>query len=288
MISLSLGQLAGLAQNPHFPPLADALQNLLVSDSSSAEPALLAISAAVDKTGQTLGVAMSTNKSVDSPNTTVEVSPTAANAQASVALASDKSSSAFLHSPTVTFPVPEATAYMAATKANSQLLHQATATMPKVDMGFYNPELGNQVKPISAALDSGCNICMISEKALARDWSQITRFATVHDLKPFTIQMADQTITTTQRAVQGARIVIGNAYYEVDFLVAPTLAHDYILGFGFQLVYNAQLKPRDAKLTIGVEEGTWVSDTKPYRPYQHVPLKFSSKAMPFVVCLKSG
>jgi hypothetical protein len=98
---------------------------------------------------------------------------------------------------------------------------------------------------------------MISGKALKRDWAGLTRYGTVHDLKPFTIQMADQTITSTQKAVQGARIVIGSAWYEVDLLVAPTLAHDYILGFGFQLVYNAQLKPQQAIMTIGVHEGTW-------------------------------
>lgn len=50
----------------------------------------------------------------------------------------------------------------------------------KIDMGFYNPEPGTQVKPCSAALDSGCNTCMMCEKALGFDWPHITEFAKVH------------------------------------------------------------------------------------------------------------
>jgi hypothetical protein len=290
MISLSLGHIASLTQNPKFLPLMEKLQDFLSSDPSSAGPALLAISLAVDKISETLGVpSANTERVVRNPNETpAEVFSVNEHAQAIAASAAEPSCSVLLHSPTVTFPSTEATAYAAAANASPQLLHQATATMPKVEMGFYNPDLRVQVKGLSAALDSGCNICMVSEKALKRDWAALTRYGTVHDLKPFTIQMADQTITSTQKAVQGARIVIGSAWYEVDLLVAPTLAHDYILGFGFQLVYNAQLKPQQAIMTIGVHEGTWVSDRKPYRPYQHVPMHFSSKATPFVISLKSG
>lgn len=83
-------------------------------------------------------------------------------------------------------------------------------------------------------------------------------------------QVADQTIPTTQKKIPGAGIVIGSAHYEVNSLLAASMAHEYVLGFGFQLVYNAQLKFRDAILTIGVEEGTTVSETQnPSYPYDN-------------------
>jgi hypothetical protein len=65
------------------------------------------------------------------------------------------------------------------------------------------------------------------------------------------------------------------------FLLAPPLAHDYILGFGFQLSYNLQIKPWQRQVALGAEPHTWPGAG--YRNYQHVDLTWSARKVPFLV-----
>jgi hypothetical protein len=57
------------------------------------------------------------------------------------------------------------------------------------------------------------------------------------------------------------------------------LAVDYLIGFAWQLTYNVQVKPQSSSASLGVTPEAWIHKYRPYRPYQTVDLKFSTKTL---------
>ena len=282
MVTLTLAQLVQLSSNPHFMQLMESFKVFMQTDTSQAEPAIHVVQDAFNKVAETY-----TGPSASSVQTVPVTPPTQLSEpdQPTLQDSLPKPDAPSLHSPSVTYPVADNTSegtYLNAATLKPQVLYQATASMPVIQAGFYNPDTTVQFLDTTMCLDTGCNVCIMSDKALARDWDSLTRFGKVYNLKAFNVQLADESVSTTQKGIQGVQLVIGSARYEVDFLVAPALAHDYILGFGFQAIYNLQIKPHLGKVTLGAERENWLGSGT-YRDYQSIPLSYACKKIPFLL-----
>jgi hypothetical protein len=91
--------------------------------------------------------------------------------------------------------------------------------------------------------------------------------------------MANGTPVELSEMVQGARLVIGRAFYEVDLYIIPDCAHDYILSMGFMVTYGASLDMRRKLLSLGVERATELGSpprASPNSDYQSVPFSYTS------------
>ncbi len=73
------------------------------------------------------------------------------------------------------------------------------------------------------------------------------------DTKPFAISMADGVCKSVcSQVLTVGRIVIGHATHEMSCLIVDKLAVDYLIGFAWQLMYDLQLKPKNAVISLGV------------------------------------
>lgn len=305
LITLTLAQLVQLASNPHFPELISSMQAFM--HTSPPEPAISLVQEAFQKVAATFPMApvggglggiggpsastiLSGNVEIGSSVSGGSSRPTASsgNAGAGAKVGSvdpPSEGGPSLHSPSVTHSLPNDETqgtYLNAAMVKPKVVYQSTASMPTIQAAFYNPDSKVQVSDVTLSLDTGCNVCIMSEKALARDWDSITKYGVVHNLKPFSVQLADESVSNTHKGVQGVKFVIGQAIYDIDFLVAPSLAHDYILGFGFQATFNLQIKPHEGRVTLGAEKANWVG-AKNYTPYHSVSFSYAGKRIPFLL-----
>eukprot|EP00884_Botryococcus_braunii_P009959 jgi/Botrbrau1/18965/Bobra.0100s0002.1 len=170
--------------------------------------------------------------------------------------------------------------YLQAALAKVPSLFIPAASMPTV--GFQLMDKSGAVMPNAfraAYLDTGCNVNLMSRRAFARDGGCMGSEAVLHKIKPFHIQLAHgKSGTITVESISKARIVIGKAFYTMDFLIVENLTTDYLIGFSFMFMYNLQIKPANAQLAIGVPQNNMIVK-EPYRPYQTLPIKFTTKKL---------
>jgi hypothetical protein len=281
-ISMTLGQLVQVSKNPGFLPLMTALDNFMIGETpGSEEPLIASVMQAFKQVQGSLPGGVSppeTPKQQDNPSAF-----TGHVLGSSSSTPNTSTADVTLHSPTLDcYASTESgdVSYVGAVMSDCEALHSPSASMPMIRMGLMNPNTVTQTTDLSAALDTGCNICVMSEKALYRDRSRLEKSgAQIRELKPFEVQMADARKATSSQMVVGVNIVLGDAYYKVNFLVAPSLTYEYMLGFGFHLIYDLQVLPHRKTVKVGVVEGTQLG-VHAYRPYQQFPVQFISKQVP--------
>jgi hypothetical protein len=155
------------------------------------------------------------------------------------------------------------------------LIKHGTATMPALSFTFENHK-----EERIAHLDTGCNISIVSTRAMLRDRNMYGDACRISRVRPFTIQFADgRTTSAAHLAVQDAMVIIGKCKYQVDLIVMENLSTEYLFGFPWFVTYDAQIKPFDRKVSIGVEKKSFIGNEKHYQPYQEVDLSFSIKLL---------
>lgn len=117
---------------------------------------------------------------------------------------------------------------MAASVNPALMTHHATTTMPCVQLHVGTNEQGTGPAVVrSACLDTGCNLNLISRRAMESDIHLFGDDVTLHKIKPFTIQFADGRSTTDSHyAIEKAQVVLGTCSYEVNFIVMENLTTD--------------------------------------------------------------
>jgi hypothetical protein len=135
-----------------------------------------------------------------------------------------------------------------------------------------------------AHLDTGCNVNLISRKAFQRDGHLLGPDMAVHNIKPFTVQLADgKSESVTLQVAQNACLAIGKAFYPLSFLIVENLTVDYLIGFPFLFMYDAQIKPARAKISLGVPQSNLINKQEGFdRLYQTVDIKFHTKKLTLI------
>lgn len=173
---------------------------------------------------------------------------------------------------------------MAASVNPALMTHHATTTMPCVQLHVGTNEQGTGPAVVrSACLDTGCNLNLISRRAMESDIHLFGDDVTLHKIKPFTIQFADGRSTTDSHyAIEKAQVVLGTCSYEVNFIVMENLTTDYMLGFPFMWEYNVSLRPQANTMSIGVVHDNWFGSVKRNGTppaYQIIPIQFKTKLL---------
>jgi hypothetical protein len=177
---------------------------------------------------------------------------------------------------------------LAAATTPAQIVPHATATMPCVQFGFNLEHIHNAPNIVRTAhLDTGCNINLVSLRAMLRDKNWYGPNTVIHKVKPFNIQFADGRTTSSAHAVaQNARITIGPATYEVNFIVMENLSTEYMLGFPFMYEYNLSIHPQQHSMSIGVCPEDWLGDlNESGNPpaYQNVQVSFKKRVLELMI-----
>jgi hypothetical protein len=160
------------------------------------------------------------------------------------------------------------------TSPEDKIIHK-TASMPAFAFSF----LGRPDERIGH-LDTGCNINIVSYRAMARDRSSYGEKCKISKVRPFTVQFADgRTTSAAYYAVEDAVVVVGAAKYEVDFVVMENLSTEYLFGFPWFTTYNVQLLPFISRMSIGICKDDFLSEEDVYQPYQEVDIRFNVKAL---------
>ncbi len=118
------------------------------------------------------------------------------------------------------------------------------ATMPTIKVGISSSHPFSDDLQRIAHIDTGANLCLVSRSAYERDFFGLLEFGDLIPLHGHTVCMANGAPVEIAEMVQGARLVIGRAFYEVDLYIIPDCAHDYILSMGFMVTYGASLDMR--------------------------------------------
>jgi hypothetical protein len=158
--------------------------------------------------------------------------------------------------------------------------------MPQFKFSF----LDKQGKPVpdvlrSAYFDTGCNVNLMSSRALKRDAHMLGPEAQILKVKPFNINMADgKSRTVTFTAVQRAKLVIRRGWYHASFLVVDDLAADYLIGMPFILQYNVQIKPQEGRFILGLPQKNMIDQNQRTSPsaYQVAELHIATKKLTLV------
>ena len=103
----------------------------------------------------------------------------------------------------------------------------------------------------------------------------------VYNIKPFNVHLADgKSETTTFQVVLNACIAIGKAFYPLSFLVVENCTVDYLIGFPFFFMYDAQLTPARSKMSLGVPKKNLIDkEAGHHGPYQTVDVKFHTRKL---------
>lgn len=163
---------------------------------------------------------------------------------------------------------------------------QPTASMPAFKYGVMSKQ-GKLLPNVTrvAYFDTGCNVNLMSRRALERDIDFLGPDAKVVNIKPFNVNLADgKTQTLTITAVQDVRMVIGKGWYLASFLVVDNLATDCLIGMPFMLRYDVQIKPHRSNFVIGLTSKNLVNPdhNPPGSGYQFHDLQINTKRITLV------
>jgi len=183
--------------------------------------------------------------------------------------------------------LPENNWSFAAAVSNPKLVTHGLATMPALKFGFLSPHNREILYPNSrvGSLDGGCSVNLISRSTLERDFHLFGPKAEVHQVKPFSVELADgKSVTATTTCVTGAQIVIGHAVYEVDFFVMDNLAREYLLGWPWQYEYDVVTMPQKSQISIVIDSpNSYLRKDRPFKDTQWVPIHFRTRLLTLAV-----
>ena len=130
------------------------------------------------------------------------------------------------------------------------------------------------------SLDSGAAFSCISETAFRRDKQALLKHGKLLKLhKPIRVSMYDNSISDSYEFVQGARLYIGDCFYNVDLVVVPDGSRDYLIGANFCKIYDASFQFSTCMCRIGCPPDGWRHRSKPYKKYQFCPISYHGKMM---------
>jgi hypothetical protein len=156
----------------------------------------------------------------------------------------------------------------------NKIFHK-TASMPAFQFSFLestDERIGH--------LDTGCNINIVSYKAMMRDKGKYGENCKISKVRPFTVQFADgRTTSAAFYAVEEAIVVVGAAKYEVDFIVMENLSTEYLFGFPWFTTYDVQTLPFRSHMSIGICKEDFLGKDEDYQPYQEIGIRFNVKAL---------
>ena len=131
------------------------------------------------------------------------------------------------------------------------------------------------------AIDTGSEICAISESALRHDMCLLLQAegAHVRELaEPVSIKLFDGQMSSTKKVVTNAKILIGCVQVRVDFFVMPNGCAEYLLGGGVVADCDIRLVAHEHRASISTHESArsvWYPDPHvkyPPRHFQTIPL----------------
>ena len=161
------------------------------------------------------------------------------------------------------------------------------ASMPSFDFGFVDSQDNPiHVKARTGHLDTGSNISMVSKAAFEADRHLYGPAARLVKIKPFPIELADgDSHAYVHEILKDAVICVGHAKYDLDLLIAPVLAVDYLFGNNFIATWDVTFRPKPSVLTMGVEPQNYLHSAdqrkkKRYTVTQEVPVKYRIRRVP--------